>query len=44
MFLSLVFFENIFKITKNKFFDKFYVIYNAGLIFMTGMFIWRKVD
>ncbi|MGG7078260.1 DUF2871 domain-containing protein [Clostridium sardiniense] len=44
MFLILVLFENAFKITKNKFFSKFYIIYNAGLIFMTGMFIWRGVD
>lgn len=44
MFLILVLFEKAFKITKNKFFGKFYIIYNAGLVFMTGMFIWRGVD
>ncbi|CUP60401.1 MAG: DUF2871 domain-containing protein [Clostridium baratii] len=44
MFLILVLFEKEFKITKNKFFGKFYIIYNAGLVFMTGMFIWRGVD
>lgn len=44
MFLILVLFEKAFKITKNKFFSKFYIIYNAGLVFMAGMFIWRGVD
>lgn len=44
MFLILVLFEKAFRITKNKFFGKFYIIYNAGLVFMTGMFIWRGVD
>lgn len=44
MFLILVLFEKEFKITKNKFFSKFYIIYNAGLVFMTAMFIWRGVD
>ena len=44
MFLILVLFEKAFRITKNKFFGKFFIIYNAGLVFMTGMFIWRGVD
>lgn len=44
VFLLLVLFEKEFKITKNKSFNKFFVIYNLGLIFMIAMFVWRGID
>lgn len=44
VFLLLVLFEKEFKITKNKSFNKFFIIYNVGLIFMIAMFIWRGID
>lgn len=44
VFLLLVLFEKEFKITKNKSFNKFFVIYNLGLIFMIAMFAWRGID
>lgn len=44
VFLLLVLFEKEFKITKNKSFNKFFVIYNLGLIFMIAMFVWRGIN
>lgn len=44
VFLILVLFEKQFKITENKFFNRFFVTYNIGLAFMVIMFIWRGID
>ena len=44
VFLLLTLFEKEFKITKNKSFNKFFVVYNVGLIFMIAMFVWRGID
>lgn len=44
VFLLLVLFEKEFKITKNKSFNKFFITYNVGLIFMISMFVWRGID
>ena len=44
VFLILVLFEKQFKITENKLFNKFFIIYNVGLAFMVIMFIWRGID
>ncbi|MEG0238246.1 MAG: DUF2871 domain-containing protein [Clostridium sp.] len=44
VFLLLTLFEKEFKITKNKLFNKFFITYNLGLIFMIGMFVWRGID
>lgn len=44
VFLLLVLFEKEFKITKNKSFNKFFITYNVGLIFMISMFLWRGID
>ena len=44
VFLLLVLFEKQFKITENRFFNKFFLTYNIGLAFMVIMFIWRGID
>lgn len=44
VFLLLTLFEKEFKITKNKSFNKFFIVYNVGLIFMIAMFVWRGID
>ena len=44
VFLILVLFEKQFKITENRFFNKFFLTYNIGLAFMVIMFIWRGID
>lgn len=44
VFLLLVLFEKQFKITENRFFNKFFLTYNIGLAFMVIMFMWRGID
>ena len=38
IFLMLTLFERVFNISKNKWFNKFFVVYNIGLILTTVMF------